>query len=464
VPQHGAIFDTFVAFIQSIVGHNLYTYAVLTALTGVAGVIAIALCGYELAGWWGALLAALALWLYPRYFGAIFNNPKDIPFAAAMIWLLWSTLLLVKRWSKGKKSIWYSVLVGFFLGLAASIRVIAIFWFAVLVLLAAGWWLLYGLRIWKERKLLPTLVKQTSTGIIIGLTSLIMIILCWPYIFIDPIHNLYDSIQVMQKYPWDGMILFNGGIYSARHLPRSYVPTWLVIGSPPTLVIFFLVGLLAVLLIALRKRFIEPSVAVIILAFFVPFSSIIVLRSVLYDALRQFLFLIPLMILIAVYGLIQFYRYLITHKQKLIAIAMIALTLLSYGLVIQRMMELHPYEYIYFSPVVGSLAAANQNYQVDYWGTCEKEAGEWVAQNYRQYTNKANPTMISIGNWEFLSKTYLPSNFQIDGQNPDFYILFYHDAAGPSDFSKFPTYKLVHTVSRDNTTLCIVKVNPNLQK
>jgi hypothetical protein len=301
-------------------------------------------------------------------------------------------------------------------------------------------------------------------GIIIGLTSLITMMLCWPYIFLNPIHNLYDSIQVMRKYPWDGVILFNGGTYAAEHLPRSYVPTWLVIGSPPTLVIFFLVGLLAILLIALRKRFIEPRVAVIVFAFFVPFLSLILLRSVLYDAMRQFLFLIPSMILIAVYGLIQIYRYCILHKQKLIAIAMVVLTMLSYVLVIQRMIDLHPYEYAYFSPVVGSLAVANQKYQVDYWGTCEKEASEWVAQNYRQYTNKANPTMISIGDWEFLSKMYLPPNFQVDGQNPDFYILFYHDAAGPGDFSKFPSYKLVHTVSRDNTPLCIVKVNPNLQK
>jgi len=286
--------------------------------------------------------------------------------------------------------------------------------------------------------------------------------LCWPYIFLNPIYNLYDSIKVMQEYPYDGIVLFNGGLYPAAHLPRSYVPTWLVIGSPPALVVFAVIGLLAVFLIACRRRVIEARIAVVSLAFIVPFCVLIATRAVLYDTLRQFIFLVPPMILIAVYGIIQLYRYLMSHKQKLIAIAMIVLTLGSYALVIQSMMELHPYEYIYVSPIVGPLGVANREYPLDYWGTCEKEAGEWVAQNYQQYTNKANPTMATIHSWEFLSKTYLPANFLIDRQNPDFYIVFNQGAHGAEDFGQFPTYKIVYTVSRGNTALCIVKVKPNL--
>jgi hypothetical protein len=459
MPEHGAVFETFVASVQRLVGHEWYTRAVITALAGVSGVIAIALCGYELAGWWGALLAALALWLYPRYFGAIFNNSKDIPFAAAMTWLLWSTLLLIKHWGNGKKSIRNSILVGFLLGLATSIRVTAIIWFIILVLLAAGWWLLYGARTQKEKRLFPTLGEQASRGIVIGLVSLITMMLCWPYIFLNPVYNLYHSIRVMATYPWNGTILYNGGTYPATHLPRSYVPTWLVVGSPPALIVFALVGIIAVSLIIVRKRYIEGRIAVVLLAFLVPCCSLIALRSVLYDGLRQFIFVIPPMILIAVYGITRLYRYLIAHKRKLIAIAMVALTLVSYILVIGRMMDLRPYEYTYFSPIVGPQAVAGQKYQLDYWGTCEKEAGEWLAQNYKRYTNKPNPTATTIAYWDFLWQPYLPANFQVDVQNPDFYIAFNQD-----DFSKFPTYKLIYTVSREDAPYCIVKVNPSAHR
>ncbi|TMB91178.1 MAG: hypothetical protein E6J44_01570, partial [Chloroflexi bacterium] len=73
-PQHGAAFETLVAAAQQVFDHQWYTRAVVSGLAGVVGVVAIALCGLELGGWWMALLAALSLWLYPRFFGAIFNN------------------------------------------------------------------------------------------------------------------------------------------------------------------------------------------------------------------------------------------------------------------------------------------------------------------------------------------------------------------------------------------------------
>src|SRR5215469_13957717 len=69
-PEHGAIFDVVVAVAQHLFHHQWYTEAIITALAGVLGIVGLALCGLELGGWWFALLAALSLWLYPRYFGA----------------------------------------------------------------------------------------------------------------------------------------------------------------------------------------------------------------------------------------------------------------------------------------------------------------------------------------------------------------------------------------------------------
>src|SRR5437660_1715400 len=118
------------------VSNKVNTRAVMTGLAGVTGVLAIALCGFELGGWWAAFLAALGLWLYPRFFGAIFNNPKDIPFASVTALALWAILLLVRRWPmKQSYLIKNAVLVGFLIGLAISLRIVAIFWYPVLLLL-----------------------------------------------------------------------------------------------------------------------------------------------------------------------------------------------------------------------------------------------------------------------------------------------------------------------------------------
>lgn len=151
MPEHGGIFDGLVAGVQHLTKEQWHTRAIVNGLAGVIGIVAIALCGYELAGYWGALLAAIGLWLYPRYYGAIFNNPKDIPAAVTMTFVLWAVLLLVKQWGHKRKYIINSILVGFFIGLAAAIRVNAIIWYAMLVLSLGVWWVFNGKRILHEK-------------------------------------------------------------------------------------------------------------------------------------------------------------------------------------------------------------------------------------------------------------------------------------------------------------------------
>ena len=166
--------------------------------------------------------------------------------------MLWSTLLLVKHWAKGRKTFGYCFLVGFLIGLAASIRVTAVIWYAVLIALLVGWWIFSGVGVWRKKRILSALIQQTIAGGIIGLVSLLTMMALWPYIFLNPIAHLYESIVVMQKYPWNGVVLFNGTFYSSMQLSYSYVPTWLVVGSPPVLVLFALIGIIVTCLILFR--------------------------------------------------------------------------------------------------------------------------------------------------------------------------------------------------------------------
>ena len=49
--DHGAIFEVMIAVAQHLFGHQWQTRAVITGLAGVVGVLAIAICGFELGGW-----------------------------------------------------------------------------------------------------------------------------------------------------------------------------------------------------------------------------------------------------------------------------------------------------------------------------------------------------------------------------------------------------------------------------
>ena len=454
-PEHGVIFDAFVAGITQIFHTDEWaTEAICIGLAGILGVVAIALCGFELGGWWFALLAALSLWLYPRYFGAIFNNPKDIPFTAANTFLLWSVLLLMKYWGNRKKTLRNSLLVGFFLALAVAIRVNGILWYAILALLLAGWWLFHFRRVKREKQLFQTIEQHVNACVTIAITSFLGIMLMWPYVFIDPFIDLYRSMKVIAKYPWNGSILYQGQIQQAVDLPRSYALVWLVIGSPPVLILLTALGFLLLCAWCVRKRALDPQMMIVTLALVLPLASIVLLHSELYNALRQFIFLVPPMILLAVYGLMRMLTFLWQRRQKALLSVLILLTIANFIWTAADMLQLHPYEYIYFSPLVGGVQGAYGQYEMDYWNSCYRPASEWLAQNYQQYTPGQPPT-IQASPFQFQYMTFLPANFHAVQKDPAFFI----DVGGFEAPQQLAQYRLIHTVSIENVPLCRVYVH-----
>lgn len=451
-PQHGVIFDVITVIFERIFKHYWYTHAVIIGFSGVAGIVAIALCGYELLGPWCALLAALGLWLYPRYSGALFNNPKDIPFCAAMTWVLWSVLLLVKHWET-KRYFRYAVLVGACIGIAASIRVTAVIWYGILFLMLAIWFALNIAQYLQQGTIKAGICKSIYASVGVGGVSLLAMMALWPYITLSPLLHLIESIQVMSKYPWNGTVLFNGVVYSANQVPRWYAPEWLVIGSPPVLVLGFVLGCFKIAVSFARNRFIDPKLSIVLLSFFVPLSAIVVMHSVLYGSLRQFLFLVPPMILIAAYIVVWVLRIVARYRIKGLSLLLISGLLLSYAPVVMEIVRLYPYEYTYFSPFVGGLPGAAKSYETDYWGSCQASSAEWLASNYHRYTTKQRPTVEGIVNFESLVTMYLPNNFRVDEKNPDFVV----EPLGVNNSNEYSSYRIIHVESRENVILCVVK-------
>ncbi len=456
MPEHGAIFEVIVALAQQTFGHPWHTRAVVTGLAGVVGVLAMALCGYELGGWWAALLAAWGLWLYPRFFGAIFNNSKDIPFTSATALVMWAMLLLVRQW---EMNVGYlirnSVLVGFLIGFAIAIRITALFWYPVLLLLLVGWWICDGWRAWQECRIVKNLAKQACAILLIVAVSCVTIMALWPYIALNPWHNFYHSYLINSQYPFRGAVLFAGHWYPDGRVPQSYVPIWLVIGSPPAVVILAAIGSLGLCLKLLKGKAIQRSMVVIALALLFPCGLLIALHPTFYDGMRQFLFLVPALILLAIDGLISLTRSLAHKKQTLAVIGLVLVVLAAQVQVIKDMQALYPYEYMYFSPFIGGVPGASRLYEMDYWGVCNKPAAQWLAQNYRQYTPRPFPTVM--GSYRDQQVTpYLPDVFKIDHRHPDFY--FSVTRFGLENH--FPSYKIIHTEGLQGYVACVIKLKP----
>ena len=458
IQEHGAVVDVVIAGAQQVFGHHWQTRAIVTGLFAFIGIVAMALCGFELGGWWAAFLAALSLWLYPRFFGAMFNNAKDVPFTSAMVLVLWALLFFMRQWDTKRKYLLLSVLLGFVLGFADAVRIVAIFWYGILGLLCLGWWFYNWRSTVKEQRVLAQLGKQVLAGAIIGSISLITLIALWPYIALDPVHNILNAIRVMSKYPWAFSVPFAGHVYHAYNLPRYYTPGWLIVGSPPAVIFFAIIGGLFACFTLFKNRQMASKLVVISLALLLPLGAMMYLRTTLYDGMRQFLFLVPPLLLLAAYGFLSLCTLLLRKRQPLLVGILVIVALATQVQVVYDMANLHPYEYMYFSPLIGGVAGANGNYDMDYWGLCNKPASEWLAQHYTEYTSDPTPSIFAAYSYNQVIP-YLPGNFHPvtnTTDNPDFFVTttrFAHDKA-------FPTYTVIHTESVQGYLACVIKVKP----
>lgn len=420
MPQHGPFAEVLIAAAQRLTGETWHTRSVMGGLFGVAGIAGIALCGRQLAGRWGAFLAALGLTLYPRYTGAMFANSKDVPFTAAMIFVLWASVRLLRR---RDGNVWDAVLLGALLGVAMSIRATAILWYGVLAVA------FIVTRRWKQ-------------AAVVGGVSYVTILALWPYIALNPVTGLPESIAAMSKYQWFGEVLFDGAMVRGMDLPWQYTPQWLVIGSPPVTLALALIGLGFVVADVARRRW--PVVELLAGALFVvPVAALVVTHATLYNGLRHFLFAVPGMILLAVAATVRLWR------RTAMVVALVAVLAAGHAEVAVAAARLHPFEYMYFSPLVGGYQRAHTRYESDYWRSCETPAARWLTLHYREYTSDPHPTiggMLPHSRVAELPDVFIPEDV------PKFWVSSFHPVpAGAS-------YRPIHRVVVEGVTVCAVSV------
>jgi hypothetical protein len=451
MPQHGPFFETVVATAQHGFpdADHWHVRSIVGGVAGVLGVAGIALCGLELAGWWAAFLAAAGLAFYPRYTGAIFNNSKDIPLAVAMIFLLWLTLRLARRWAQGDAYLLDSALVGACAGMAMSIRINAALWFGVLGLTAAGWW-------WRHRRTAladgawrAALGRQAVAGVLIAGCAYLAMLALWPYVALRPVDGLIDSVRSMSAYDWTGVIAFEGRGVRADQLPRRYAPVWLVIGSPLPTVLLGAVGAGFVAADLARRRLTDARVLIAAGLLVVPLVVIVLMRPTLYNGPRHFLFVVPGLVLLGALGLIRLVAAL--RRSPPAVVAAVAAVALLWGQAVYASARLHPFEYMYFSPVVGGYPGARDGYETDYWSLCQNPALAWLVEHHRSYPTPTPPTVGGL----FDPDVRTPPGFAASA-TPDFFV------TNPY-YPTPPGYLPIHRVTVHDTTLCAVTIRPDLR-
>lgn len=292
----------------------------------------------------------------------------------------------------------------------------------------------YALRT-KRRQALPALA-------IYAVIALIAAYISWPYLWPNPIARFYGSFIEMSSYPWFGEVLFNGEKYLADNLPYSYLPALFAIQFTEPVWILAAIGLFFACKDFSQKR---DLLILSLLWFLLPTLLFILLRVSLYDNFRQLLFLLPPVFLLA--G-VAFERI----KQIQWQTAAIALSLLP-GMV--ALVNLHPYQYIYYNSIVGGVSGAQGRFETDYWLTSYREAAEYLNQN------APAGSLIWVE-----GQGHLYSIFAEEEENV--YSWSRPEAPAPFDYivattrygldkTVYPNAEIVHVISRGGAILAVIK-------
>lgn len=245
------------------------------------------------------------------------------------------------------------VLAGILLGLTTAIRILG----PLAGLLISGL-LVSRLRLWA----LPALL-------VYWLVASIVCYLAWPYLWGHPIAGLLDSLRVMSQFPWNDPVLFGGRFILAKDVPWFYAPV--LFGLQLTLPALVL-GLLGGVLGAAESHHRHSTGAILVLWswLILPPLLVIGMQSTVYDNARHLLFALPPLFVMG--GLAFEWMFRRIHLPAVRGL--IGLVACLPGLL--AIVQLHPYEYIYYNEIVGGVGGAARRYELDYWGTGFRQAME----------------------------------------------------------------------------------------
>lgn len=374
--MYGGGFDVAAALLHKIIPLELFeTRRLLGAIVGIIGLAVTWRLARRVGGPLAGLAALLLLALCPTFYGHMFMNPKDAPFAVSMVILMLGLVRLAEDYPSPSP---HTVLIlGLGAGLSIGSRVLG---GLALLYAAIGFipLLLEELRQNGPREALRRFVRVVYAlipGLIFGYLVMGLI---WPWSIIEPANPLraLGYFSVFFEKPWKEM--FDGALVSVPDMPWSYLPTLFALQMPEVLLGLLFTGI-GITLWSLHGNRVSQRHKTILLMLTVaatlPLIIAMVKRPALYNGIRHFIFVIPPM---AVLGGVAFARLLDWIGERHLGSQAVAVAVFGFGLLLpmSEMIRLHPYQYTHFNHIAGTVRDAESLYMLDYWGLALKQASD----------------------------------------------------------------------------------------
>jgi Dolichyl-phosphate-mannose-protein mannosyltransferase len=378
--MYGGGFDMAAALLHKIIPLELFeTRRLLGAVVGVIGLAVTWRLGRRIGGPVAGLAALSLLALCPTFYGHMFMNPKDAPFAVAMMVLMMGLVRLAEEYPR--PSARTVLILGIGAGLSIGSRILG---GLALIYALVGFMPLFleEVRVEGPREALHRFIHVGYVllpGLVLGY---LMMGLIWPWSimeFDNPFRALTYFSHFFEK-PWKEM--FDGALVSVPDMPWSYLPTLFALQLPEVLLALLITGVGGTLVVLPRKDVAARRKTVLLmltLAATLPIAIAMVKRPALYNGIRHFIFVIPPMTVLAGVSFAWIMNWLGNNRRSWQP-AVLAVFIFGLLLPLGEMIRLHPYQYTHFNHIAGTVRGADDRFMLDYWGLAFKQASDGLRE------------------------------------------------------------------------------------
>ncbi|MGH6664490.1 MAG: glycosyltransferase family 39 protein [Pseudolabrys sp.] len=453
---YGGLFDIVAIFCERLLPFiDAYSVRhVVCALIGMSGIGAAGAAARLVMGPRAGAIAAFALAACGPWYGSMFNHTKDIPFAAAMMGATYFLLRAGRDLPHPRRR--HMIAFGLLLGCALGIRVLGL-----LMVGYAGLAIFMNMQRLRGEPLRDRVSFFAQSAIALTPAFLIayaIMAAAWPWSALAPLNPMRGLVD-FGEFHYHIRTVLDGRVYEMGEVPRWYVPAYLLIKLP----LIMLAGAGIALLFILRpgkaaarwhRRRAETALLAFIAAF--PVLCEVIERGPAFTGLRHFLFVVPTFAVLAGIGL----DWLLMRGEAYgrvwarTAFAMIGAVLLWNASIL---VALHPYEYLYYNPLVGGLEGASGAYVTDYWVDIMPEAvGDleaYVAELDRSGDRTHRYTVAVCGErLPFEKKANSRLQWTADWKKADFFIAPTH-----MNCDRVLAGKVITTITRLGARIGVVK-------
>ena len=362
-----------------------------SAMFGMLTVVGTILLARKLGNSRSGFIAGVLLLTVPSFYGHMFINPKDIPFACGYVW----ALLAISQWLRedGIPSWKLTVLTGLAIGIATATRMgglVLLCYLGLFVLTYQVDLILTcraGTRLEGMKRAFAALTPRAGA---VGLIALVILLAYWPYGQMAPFARAGDTVNAISSFDWQMPVLFEGKVFAAPDLPFYYPLKMLGLKIPILTLAAFILGSIMTVRTCGKKVSSHQEVpwpsCFLLFSLLFPIGYIIIRDSVVYNGIRHLLFIVPPICIIAAVAIDRLLMHLEKTRPPSGPIGSVTVAILMMIPVV-TMIRLHPYQYIFYNGLAGGTRFASQSYETDYWCIVYKD----LADEFIDYLEKEGP-------------------------------------------------------------------------